>query len=103
MNKRPWLRRLGYTVLGIAVVLAAGLGLALVLARPAPAHPWFVPRPGDHQPLVFAHQGGENLWPSNTLLAFQKSAALGADVLDTDMHMTQDGELVLMHDQTVDR
>jgi glycerophosphoryl diester phosphodiesterase len=92
---------------------ALGLGLLLSLigiaygrawlAQPLPPHPWFTPRLGEHTPLVFAHQGGENLWPSNTLLAFENSAKLGADVLDTDMHITQDGALVLMHDQTVDR
>ncbi len=83
--------------------LSAVLGIGFALAQPAPAHPWFAPRAGDHNPLVFAHQGGENLWPSNTMLAFENSVALGADVLDTDMHLTKDGVLVLMHDQTVDR
>ncbi|MBP7694359.1 MAG: glycerophosphodiester phosphodiesterase [Anaerolineales bacterium] len=94
---------LGYGgVAGLGVIMM-GLGVAMALARPAPARPWFAARPGDHRPLVFAHQGGENLWPSNTLLAFENSAQLGADVLDTDMHLTRDGVLVLMHDQTVDR
>ena len=37
------------------------------------------------------------------MFAFKNAAAMGADVLDTDMHMTGDGVLVLMHDQTVDR
>jgi glycerophosphoryl diester phosphodiesterase len=37
------------------------------------------------------------------MLAFDNAAALGVDVLDTDMHMTRDGALVLMHDETVDR
>jgi glycerophosphoryl diester phosphodiesterase len=53
--------------------------------------------------LVVAHQGGELLRPSNTLIAFQRAADLGADVLDTDLHRTADGELVLIHDETVDR
>ncbi|QFP78086.1 glycerophosphodiester phosphodiesterase [Deinococcus sp. AJ005] len=50
-----------------------------------------------------AHQGGELLWPSNTMLAFHNAAALGADMLDTDMHATKDGVLVLSHDDTLDR
>jgi glycerophosphoryl diester phosphodiesterase len=37
------------------------------------------------------------------MYAFEQSAALGADVLDMDMHRTKDGVLVLMHDRTVDR
>lgn len=100
---KRWARRAGYGLAGLVILAAAAVGVGLAVARPAPAQAWFTPRAGDHHPLVFAHQGGENLWPSNTLLAFQNAAALGADVLDTDMHMTKDGVLVLMHDQTVDR
>jgi len=77
--------------------------IALITARPAPSYAWFAPRAGDHKPLVLAHQGGEGQWPSNTLLAFQSAAQAGADVLDTDMHLTKDGTPILMHDQTVDR
>ncbi len=50
-----------------------------------------------------AHQGGELLWPSNTMLAFRNAAKLGVDMLDTDMHATSDGVLVLSHDDTLDR
>jgi len=55
------------------------------------------------QPLVIAHRGGAGLWPENTLYAFQRAAAMGVDVLETDMHSTADGALVLIHDPTVDR
>lgn len=103
MRRRKFFKRLGLGLLIFSAVVAVIVLAFIITAKPAPAHPWFAPRPGDHKPLVFAHQGGENLWPSNTLLAFQNSAKLGADVLDTDMHMTQDGVLVLMHDETVDR
>jgi glycerophosphoryl diester phosphodiesterase len=57
----------------------------------------------DNVPLVFAHQGGELLRPSNTMTAFTHAVELGAQVIDTDLHMTADGELVLVHDETVDR
>lgn len=103
MQKPTALKRFGRAFLIIVGVLALAYLVARALARPVPAHGWFTPRAGDHQPLVFAHQGGENLWPSNTMFAFDQAAALGVDVLDTDMHMTQDGILVLMHDETVDR
>lgn len=86
------------------MALGAGVyAVARLRAKPAPAHPWFKARSGEHRPLVFAHQGGQNLYPSNTLLAFQRAAEMGADVLDADMHVTRDGVLVLMHDQTVNR
>jgi glycerophosphoryl diester phosphodiesterase len=101
MSKR--LRQLGAFLLVLVTLAVASYSVAALIARPASPHPWFVPRAGEHTPLVFAHQGGENLRPSNTMLAFQHAVDLGADVLDTDLHMTGDGALVLMHDETVDR
>lgn len=55
------------------------------------------------RPMVIAHQGGDGLRPSNTLLAFQHAVDLGVDVLEMDVHRTADGALILMHDATVDR
>ncbi|WP_084474134.1 glycerophosphodiester phosphodiesterase [Deinococcus pimensis] len=52
---------------------------------------------------VIAHQGGEGLWPSNTMFAFERSVRLGVDMLETDLHATRDGVIVTMHDETVDR
>jgi glycerophosphoryl diester phosphodiesterase len=97
------MKRAGLIIAIIVLILLAAYLVARIAAKPSASHPWFAHRQGDHQPLVFAHQGGENLWPSNTMLAFQNSANLGADVLDSDMHMTKDGVLVMMHDETVDR
>jgi glycerophosphoryl diester phosphodiesterase len=57
----------------------------------------------NNRPLVFAHQGGELLTPSNTIAAFTKAADMGVDILDTDLHITKDGYLVAIHDPTVDR
>lgn len=50
-----------------------------------------------------AHQGGDGLRPGNTLAAFENAVALGVDVLEMDIHSTKDGEIVVMHDNTVDR
>ncbi|HEX8632622.1 MAG TPA: glycerophosphodiester phosphodiesterase [Pyrinomonadaceae bacterium] len=55
------------------------------------------------RPLVMAHRGGAGLWPENTAHAFAQAAALGADVLEMDLHSTADGALVVVHDATVDR
>ncbi|MDT8861612.1 glycerophosphodiester phosphodiesterase [Alkalihalobacillus sp. MEB130] len=55
------------------------------------------------RPMVIAHQGGEHLAPSNTLLAFEHARELGVDVLEFDIHITQDEHLVAIHDPTVDR
>jgi len=54
-------------------------------------------------PWAIAHQGGRGLWPENTLYAFEKAEALGVDVLEMDLRVTADGEIVVMHDPTVDR
>jgi glycerophosphoryl diester phosphodiesterase len=50
-----------------------------------------------------AHRGGADLRPENTLAAFEHAVALGADVLEMDVHATADGVVVLHHDATVDR
>lgn len=70
--------------------------------KPVPAHPFFTQFAAG-QPLTIAHQGGEQLWPSNTMLAYQNAVAMGVDVLEMDLHQTVDGVLVLIHDDTVDR
>ncbi|PFA68402.1 glycerophosphodiester phosphodiesterase [Bacillus sp. AFS015802] len=56
----------------------------------------------NERPLVIAHQGGKLLAPGNTIEAFQNAASLGADVIETDIHITKDGHLVTIHDPTVD-
>jgi glycerophosphoryl diester phosphodiesterase len=55
------------------------------------------------RPLVIAHQGGDGIWPGDTLFAFEKAVEIGADVLEMDAHITKDGHIVLMHDEEVDR
>lgn len=103
MNKRK-LAKGGLIILGsLIAVVGIVYGAAWLVPYQPPHDPWFDPRPGEHKPLVLAHQGGEEIRPSNTALAFRESAQLGADVLDTDVHMTKDGILVLNHDETVDR
>jgi glycerophosphoryl diester phosphodiesterase len=53
-------------------------------------------------PLVIAHQGGDGVWPGDTMFAFEQAVAIGSDVLEMDAHITKDGEIILMHDETVD-
>lgn len=52
---------------------------------------------------VIAHQGGEGLWPSNTMFAFERAVRAGVDMLETDLHATRDGHLVTIHDASVNR
>ena len=53
--------------------------------------------------LVIAHQGGNLVRPDNTMMAFEYAVELGVDVLEMDIHSSADGELVVIHDDTVDR
>jgi glycerophosphoryl diester phosphodiesterase len=53
--------------------------------------------------LNIAHRGGGDLAPEATLTGFQNAVAVGADVLELDVHSTSDGIIVCMHDSTVDR
>jgi glycerophosphoryl diester phosphodiesterase len=55
------------------------------------------------KPLIIAHRGGAGLWPENTLFALQKAVSLGADLSEIDIHMSKDGVLVAIHDESVDR
>ena len=54
-------------------------------------------------PLVIAHQGGNRLRPGNTFAAFDHAVALGADVLEMDLHASRDGHLVVIHDASLER
>jgi glycerophosphoryl diester phosphodiesterase len=58
---------------------------------------------GREKPYVMAHRGNRARFPENTLSAFKQAIMDGADILETDLHMTADGEIVCIHDATVDR
>lgn len=92
-----WLR----LVLAVIGIIVFALLLAGLVSRPSGSHPFF--SGGPPRPWVIAHQGGDGLWPGDTLFAFQNAADLGVDVLEMDLHRSADGVLVLMHDETVDR
>src|ERR1043165_3821623 len=94
--------------------LFASATLTIILACSAfytvPSHSKEVPmhehtyfRVDASRPLVIAHRGGAGLWPENTLYAFERAVALGVDVIETDVRTTAEGELVVLHDELVDR
>lgn len=53
--------------------------------------------------LIFAHRGYRAKYPENTMLAFKEAAEAGADGIELDVHMTKDKEIVVIHDETLDR
>ncbi len=54
-------------------------------------------------PRFVAHRGGAALWPENSLLAFRSAIALGAGLLELDVHGTADGGVAVIHDPVLDR
>lgn len=75
----------GWALFGLAIVA----GSAGAQAKPAT--------------LLAAHRGGALLWPENSLLAFRNAVTLGADFIELDVHLSRDGEVVVIHDPTLDR
>ena len=53
---------------------------------------------------IWAHRGCSQMYPENTLLAFEKAAAVkGLTGIELDIQLSRDGYLVVCHDETVDR
>ena len=55
------------------------------------------------RPLVFGHRGGAGIGPENTLTAFARGLAAGADGFECDVRLSADGVPVVIHDPTLDR
>lgn len=84
----------------LARCVLALLGFAMVVPSTASAatNPWL-----ERRVINMTHQGGENEYPSNTMYALRESLALGADTLELDVQPTQDGQLLVLHDASVER
>ena len=76
-------------------VLVVAIG-AMALVTPAAST-------GQSRIAVAAHRGGALLWPENSLLAYRNAIGLGVEYLETDVHLTADGEVIVLHDPTLDR
>lgn len=55
------------------------------------------------QMLKIAHRGAKAYEPENTLQAFQKALDLHADGIELDVHLSTDGHIIVMHDETIDK
>ena len=83
----------------VALILA---GYSYLLALPAANHPQSI---AFYQPDAFsviAHGNGRALMPGNTLEAGVHALAVGADILELDIHLTADNHLVVRHDDIID-
>ena len=54
-------------------------------------------------PRLFAHRGASGEAPENTLAAFQRAATLGVVYMELDVHLSRDGQVVVIHDETLER
>ncbi|QDT55459.1 putative glycerophosphoryl diester phosphodiesterase 1 [Caulifigura coniformis] len=80
--------------LGSLVVLGSAL-VALVGAHPASG--------GEKTPIILAHRGGAYEYEENTMEGFRACYERGIRGFETDVRMTKDGVLVILHDDTLDR
>jgi glycerophosphoryl diester phosphodiesterase len=55
------------------------------------------------RPLIGGHRGNPAEHPENTLASFRSAIELGVDIIECDVHMSADGELVVIHDHTLER
>ncbi len=55
------------------------------------------------RPRIFGHRGSAGTYPENTMASFQAAIDLGLHYLETDVHMTRDGEIVVSHDDDLAR
>jgi glycerophosphoryl diester phosphodiesterase len=59
--------------------------------------------PGRIKPYVMAHRGNRVACPENTMASFRRAIVDGADIIETDLHLSADGVIVCIHDATLDR
>ncbi|MGY1814378.1 glycerophosphodiester phosphodiesterase [Blastococcus sp. SYSU D00820] len=93
MRRSAWSVAVVAVALLVTLVSDVGPGAArrAAAAQPTP----LVPLP---PVAVVAHRGGADLWPENSLTAFRGALALGVSTLELDVHVTEDGQVVVGHD-----
>jgi len=64
---------------------------------------WNKKFPHKQKPYLMAHRGNRVKFPENTMAAFRQAVEDGADILETDLHLSSDDQFVCIHDAAVDR
>ena len=86
------------------LVLIGVLSFRTLSTGHADETPKFAPLPSLKHPIaVIAHRAGRGIMPENTLSAIHNAIKLGVDYVELDIRVTKDGQLVIMHDEQVDR
>ncbi|MDJ0915515.1 MAG: glycerophosphodiester phosphodiesterase [Desulfobacterales bacterium] len=81
------------------LLLSVMLTLGCQESKSIADHPFFK----DDQLLIFAHRGGRGIGPEHTMPTYHQAVHAGVDVLELDLRTTRDNQLVIIHDNTVDR
>ena len=55
------------------------------------------------RPRVFGHRGAMGYAPENTFASFERAVEIGVDAIELDVHLTADGEVVVIHDHELNR
>ena len=88
-------------VIGLILVVIAFLLNHLVFWSPEQLD--HITAQGARSPMVIAHSGSSHDAPENTLAAIRQALDAGADAVEFDVTLSKDGEVVVIHDATVDR
>ena len=90
---------------GAFVLGALAGGVAGVMVGRNSSHGPGRPRPPTPSgwPVSFAHRGGAKVVPENTIEGFREGLGMGDAVIETDVHASADGVVVIIHDPAVDR
>jgi glycerophosphoryl diester phosphodiesterase len=96
-----WEFRLGAGAFALGL-LAGGVGTAMLGRSARRSAGTTAPTPTGW-PVNFAHRGGRKIVPENTIEGFREASTLGPVVLELDARSSADGEVVVIHDETVDR
>lgn len=96
-TSKKTLRAMGLFLIFLTAWVVAGV--ACVAKKEIVRPPW----KGKYPVLVIAHRGFSGQAPENTLIAFKNAIELGCDMIELDIHLSKDREVVVIHDNTLNR
>jgi len=99
------MRPVGKHPIRIQILLLVALGMAGVAGcKMHRAEPLKTILPSGRFPvMVIAHRGFSGCAPENTMIAFKKAMEVGSDMIELDVRLSQEGEVVVIHDETLER